>query len=277
MSRTAETLKQELAAMGRSSYPILDMHAHMGNHGGGFMSANTPEKQLYFMDRANVKCATFVGHRGLFIGPEGVYEDLAIAKRYPGRFKLYYPVIAPMLEDYPGLQMVEENNEFIGLKFLCDYHGAPLSDPRHTPFWEYADARRLPVLVHTGGKSPLDGPEEAEKILGRYHNLSFIAGHSFMGDPAAAARLAGAYENIYLELTAVLTWRGPLEVFAEAGLLQKVLFGVDAPWFSYEYYIGALLSAEITDEQRKDIFWRNALGVYQKAGINIESDWRINV
>ena len=267
------TLAQQIRENGRNVYPILDMHAHMGNHGKAFMSVNTPEEQLKYMDRAAVQCTAFIGHKALFVGPEGVYEDLAVAKRFPGRFKLYYPVVTPMLDDYPGLRMVEEHEEYIGLKFLCDYYGVTLSDPRHTPFWEYADARRLPVLVHTW-KSDCNGVAEAEKILKRFPNLTFIAGHSFRGDTPGAVRLAQEYENLYLELTAVLTWKGSLEQFAQAGLLSKVLFGVDAPWFSYEYSIGALLSADITDEQRKDILRRNALGVFNKAGIDIDNNDR---
>lgn len=44
---------------------------------------------------------------------------------------------------------------------------------------------------------------------------------------------------------------------AECGSTRMV-FGTDAPWFNYPYYIGSLLGADITDEDRRNICYRNA-------------------
>ena len=194
--------------------------------------------------------------------------DLAVARGFPGRFMLYYPVVAPMLAQYPGLRALEENPEFAGLKFLCEYYGVPFSDPRHEPFWEYADDRGLPVLVHTW-KTRNSGFREAEKILGRYRNLTFIAGHSFMGETDLAAKMGGAYGNLYYELTAVLNWKGAFEPLQREGVLDRVLFGVDAPWFSYEYYLGALDSTGVSEREKGMILRGNALKVLAKAGITV--------
>ena len=37
-----------------------------------------------------------------------------------------------------------------------------------------------------------------------------------------------------------------------------MLFGTDLPWFSPLHGIGCVLSAEITDEDRRNILYRNA-------------------
>ena len=42
----------------------------------------------------------------------------------------------------------------------------------------------------------------------------------------------------------------------EAGS-EKIVFGTDLPWFSTFYYVGAILEADITDEDRRNIFYRN--------------------
>jgi len=65
--------------------------------------------------------------------------------------------------------------------------------------------------------------------------------------------------NVLLELTAVPDERtGVIEKFVREAGSTKVVFGTDFPWFSHHYYIGAVLAADITDEERRDIFCRNA-------------------
>ncbi len=44
---------------------------------------------------------------------------------------------------------------------------------------------------------------------------------------------------------------------AECGS-TRIVFGADAPWFNHHYYIGSLLGADITDEDRRNICYRNA-------------------
>jgi predicted TIM-barrel fold metal-dependent hydrolase len=152
----------------------------------------------------------------------------------------------------------------VGFKFLCDYYGVALSDKRHLPYWEYANDNRLLVLCHTWGQSPFDGPEEAEKILSKYPDLVLIAGHSFHGQWDKAVELASRYPNLYLELTAVLDDRGALELFVEKLGSERILFGVDLPWFSYYYGIGAVLSARISDEARRNILYRNGVKLLER-------------
>ena len=270
MINPGSALAQEIWEKGYAAdCPILDMHAHMFNHSGGYMIADTPEKMLAFMDRSNVKLTVFAGHKVLFGGPRWIENDLTVAQAYPDRFKLYHPVVSPLLNPEEDLRRVAEHGEYIGFKFLCDYYKVPLSDERHTPYWQYANDHHMPVLAHTWGQSPYNGPAEAEKVLSRWPGLSLLAGHSFRGDWEEAIALGKKYKNLYLEMTAVPHARNRFERFVEAGLIKQIVFGVDAPWFSYDAYVGAFLSADISDEDRRDIFYRNARGIFKKANLQI--------
>ena len=246
--------------------PILDFHAHMGGFYGGYIPNRNAEGMLHSMDRCNTVLTCFCSHHSLFAPQVGVNEDLLIARSYQNRLKAYHIVSSNSLSPEEDLARVEANADcYVGFKFLCDYYGVPLSDERHTPYWEYADQHGLLVLCHTWGGSQMDGPEEAEKVLSRYHNLKLIAGHSFFGQWEQAIRLSKQYTNLYLELTAVLHNRGPLDLFVKELGSQRILFGVDLPWFSYYHGIGAVLSADISDEDRRNIFYRNGkklLGQY---------------
>ena len=252
-----------------ASCPIIDMHAHMFNAYETIMLPDTAEKQLAEMDRAGVELSVFCSHDALFGGFPFFDEDLAVAKRWPDRFKMYQVVFSPDCDPERDLPYWEKNPEIVGLKFHGDTYKVPLSDPRHTPYFDFADERKLPILFHTWGGSAYDGAEEAEKILEKWHSFTFIVGHSFRGTPEEAIRLAKLYPNVVLELTAVLSQQGMVDSFVEAGLEDRIVFGVDCPWFSYPFGIGALLSARMTDEQRRKIFYKNALTVLRKAGVDL--------
>lgn len=244
--------------------PIIDMHAHMFNYAGGRMIADTPKKVLSYMERANVRLAVFSSHRTLMDGLCADY-DLNIWKSYPKNFRLYYPVLSKKANPERDIRIVDENPAYIGFKFLCDYYRVPLEDERHEPYLEYANTKKMPILCHTWGKSEFDGVNNARKVLKRYSDLTLLAGHSFRGDEDEACKIGAEFENLYFELTAVLSQTGRLEKFLKSGFSKRIVFGVDAPWFSYHSYIGALLSAGIDDDTIKDILFRNALTVLNKS------------
>jgi predicted TIM-barrel fold metal-dependent hydrolase len=147
---------------------------------------------------------------------------------------------------------------YVGFKFLADYHGRKLTDDGYRSALELADARGLSVLLHTWGGSGFNGHEEVRAVAGKYPGAKLIMGHSLHGDWDRAIAIARQFPNTYLELTAVLDEQGALEKFVDNLGSERILFGTDFPWFDFHYYIGAILGAQITDEDRRNIFYRNA-------------------
>ncbi|MCK5795755.1 MAG: amidohydrolase family protein, partial [Deltaproteobacteria bacterium] len=85
---------------------------------------------------------------------------------------------------------------------------------------------------------------------------------------ARAIELANTFPNLYLELTAVPDERGAVEQLLAGAGSCKLVFGTDFPWFSHNYYIGALLGTGMDDDALRDILYRNAqriLNTPQKA------------
>lgn len=245
--------------------PIIDFHAHMGDNGGIFLPKSTPDAMINTMDACNTILTCFCGHEALFVPSIGEKLDIAAVKKYPNKFKAYHAVVSRYLKPEDDIARVRENPDvFIGFKFLCDYYGVPLSDSRHDKYWEYANDNSLLVLAHTWGGSNHNGCKEAEKVLSKYPDLVFIAGHSFHGEWDKAVELTKKYPNLYLELTAVLDDRGPLDMFVQEIGSERILFGTDLPWFSTHHGIGAVLSAEMTDEDRRNIFYRNGVKLLKK-------------
>ncbi|MDO8685076.1 MAG: amidohydrolase family protein, partial [Clostridiales bacterium] len=260
-----------------SDCPILDFHAHMDSYGGGYLPKKSAEEILTTKDSTNTVLTCFCGHENLFNPAYDKERDIKVALKYPDRYKAYFAVASKQSDVDSDLQLYDKYSEaLVGFKFHNHFYKIALSDPCQNAYWEYADRHRLFVLAHTWSGSPYNGIEEVEKILKKYPDIVFIAGHSIYGEWEGAARLARQYPNFYLELTAVLHLRGAVDYLVEKSGSEKILFGTDLPWFSTYHGIGALLSAKIGDDDRRNIFYRNGQKLLKRfcwyENLHIEED-----
>jgi predicted TIM-barrel fold metal-dependent hydrolase len=218
------------------------------------------KEMIRTMDECGVRMLVFSHHMALFAPDLGNVPAVEAVRRYPDRLRAYCAVNP----NYPELLCADlatfeaHSDVYVGFKFLPDYHGIALSDERYRPAWEYADRQGLLVLTHTWGDSALDGPAVVRQMADRYPRVKLLLGHSCHGEWDAAVQLAHDFENTYLELTAIFDDRGILEKFVREVGSDRMLFGTDLPWFDPHHAIGALLSADITDDDRHNICHRNA-------------------
>jgi uncharacterized protein len=254
-------LAKEFWEQGKSAAcPIIDMHGHMGEMASIYFPRGDTASMIGTMDSCGVKLLVFSHHLSLFAPNLGNQPSIDAVRQYPDRLRAYC-VINP---NYPEIAAREIDafetyrDVFVGFKFLSDYHKVPLTDERYQPAWEYADQHGLLLLMHTWGGSAFDGPQCIRPMAERYPNVKILMGHSCHGDWDAAVSLANDFPNVYLELTAVFDNRGVLEKFASEAGSHKMLFGTDLPWFDPHQAVGALLTANLTDEDRHNICHRNA-------------------
>ena len=258
------TLKERFfASPSLPDCPIYDLHGHMGPLCGARLPYCSQDDMLRQMDRAGVRRVVFCHHAALFGADIGNRVNVEAVRKHPDRFKAYcgvngnYPdVIKRDLETFD-----DHSDVYVGFKFLADYHKVPVTDERCRSVWELAQARRLLVLLHTWGGSAFNGPDHVETAAKTYPDVRILMGHSCHGDWERATRLSKEYPNVYLELTAVLDECGVVEMFVKKAGADKIIFGTDTPWFNHHYYLGALLGADITDEDRRSILYRNALRI----------------
>lgn len=251
--------------------PIMDMHAHMHEWSGSLMPSASPEAMISTMDRCGTKLTVFCSHLALMCPEVGESANIGPVRQYPRRFRAYHAVLPGCLNPAEDTGSVDGNPDvYVGYKFLCDYQSVALSDARFAPYWSHADGRGLLALCHTWGGSPYDGADEVRKIASNYHNVKIICGHSFHGDWDNGFTLA-EYPNVYFELTAVLDDRGVLEKLVEKVGADRILFGTDLPWFSTHHGVGAVLSADIADDDRHAILHGNAERLLRNAPFHM--DW----
>lgn len=240
--------------------PVYDLHGHMGPFFGAHLPQASPESVVKAMGRAGVRLLVFCHHAALFTPDIGNRANVETVRRFPDKLRAYcginpnYPdTLREDLATYDAYLDV-----YVGLKFLADYHGCPLSDDRCRPAWELADDRRLPVLVYTWGGSPFNGAREIIAVAERYTNARILMAHSLHAEWDVAIGVVNEFPNVYFDLCAVLDDRGALETFVQRVGSERIVFGTDYPWFDFHYYIGAVLGADITDEDRRNILYRNA-------------------
>ncbi len=127
-----------------------------------------------------------------------------------------------------------------GIKLLPMYAGFRPDDERLDALWQYATAKRLPVLLHTGttfvAQAPLECtlPRHVDAVAIRFPDVKLIMAHlshPYEGECIATFR---KHPNVYADLSA-LHYR-PLQLYhslmlvQEYGVWDKVLFGSDYPF-----------------------------------------------
>lgn len=241
--------------------PVVDAHAHLGAWSGIFFPCAEPAEMVRRMDRAGVRTAVLSSHASLSSPDLGNRPSLDAARAFPGRLRAYC-VCDPndpeaMEADLASYEAHED--AYAGLKLHGEMHGVPYSDGRYRPAWEFAERRGLPVLAHTWGGSERTGLGELRTVLESHPGVRLIAGHSLHDRWGEAVDLARRFPGVFLDLCAVLDERtGVLERFVGEVGSGRVLFGTDVPWFDHHYYVAGVVAAEISEEDMRNVLYRNA-------------------
>jgi predicted TIM-barrel fold metal-dependent hydrolase len=196
------------------------------------------------------------------IGSDPLESNDIVARaceRHPGRF-LGVCYVNPVLLS-PEEQMAEvrrrvEGQGFVALKPYVRT-GLRYDDPLYQPCWEYADARGLYVLVHTGG--PAGEMDMVAALARRYPAAQWVVAHS--GGSFAMARSVAAVmkqcPNVWAELTLTPVTNGVIEwMVGEVGD-DRILFGTDAPMRDPRPQFGWVVWSDLPVESRRRILGEN--------------------
>jgi uncharacterized protein len=264
------------------SCPIIDMHGHMGPYVGLFLPGAPLDVMRKTLERYGVRRIVCVPHVGMVTNPEkGNNLIQQVIDLYPEQF-LGYCIINPNFPEIAKKSIDNFDNfrGFIGFKLWPDYHFHPVNSKVYEEALEYANLKKLTVLVHTWGGSEFDSPAQLCKVAQKFPEATFLMGHSGFGEWKNSVRIAKESKNVYLELTAVYASHdfslqpygsgapkdllsdpfinGVIEYMIDKAGSDKIVFGTDMPWYSPLYGAGAILFSHISDEDRHNILHRNA-------------------
>lgn len=244
-------------------YPLIDIHTHMGPEYCIYYPSHDADSMVEYMDECGIGMIVSAPCEDLFVKGYQRKDITDAMARYPDRIKGYFsfnpnhPATAQEME-----RTFRENPGYVGLKFLPDYHRTNITDPSYADALAFADERSLLVLSHTWGLSmngeQCNSADKIATILEKYPNIRFIMGHSIQGQTELAIDLAKNFANAYLDLCDTGRFNGMVEKMVASVGAEKVLYATDAPMQGYRFIQGAVLAADITDEERRLIFRGNA-------------------
>lgn len=246
--------------------PVYDMHGHMGTHNAIYFKRCEAPEMVAHLRRIGVKRLVFSHHAALW-GAMRNAEVAEICRRFPDILRMYV-AINPHYPDHIREDLAQFDRwtpYAIGLKFLPDYHQTAANDPAYKYAMAFAAERGLPILAHTWGGSACDGGAVMLEVAQHYPQAKFFLGHSIFGEWSFAERCVKETSgNVWLELTAIPGERGVIEDLVKRVGSERLLFGTDMPWFDEYQAVGGVLSADITEDDIRNILYRNAQQILGK-------------
>lgn len=168
----------------------------------------------------------------------------------------------------------------------AQYAGLSISDPKYDPYLALAEEFDVPVAIHLGtmpagttfdpccrlARAAFGHPETVEGALNKHPKLRINLMHSGWPYVEEAEAMMMLYDNVNVD-TGALSWLLPLPAFhdylrrlVDAGFGKRVMFGSDHMYWPD----GIGLAVEhveaagfLTNEQRRDIFYNNAVAFYK--------------
>lgn len=187
---------------------------------------------------------------------------LAAMERYPGRI-LGYCFVNPGYhrEAIEEIKRCIDGHGMIGVKLYNQYLA---SDPAVFPVVEQTIEMGVPILHHAG--HPTDPASRAAQphisdgvhfaqLAAQYPEALIIEGHiGGGGDWEWSIKAVRNAPNVYLDTSGSVVDNGIIEFAVEVLGTERLLFGTD---MTMEGGVGKILGAELTEDQREMIFYRN--------------------
>ena len=235
---------------------VIDFHGHPGRWG---VSNLDPGPVFRAMDAVGIDRSVLfdIWH------PEGRRaNDLtaSLVAAHPDRL-IGFAYVSPLMPEtlVPELERAIDQLGLKGIKLYPPFVEPPLSDPAWWPIYEFADDRGLVVLWHTGIE-PGSWPRYMGEVVGRFPGARFVSGHSGNCPPMRrqAIDVALDHPNVYLETCSTFRTPGVIEQLVEEAGAERVLFGSDIPLMDPRAQLGKIITADISDDDKRLILGANA-------------------
>lgn len=250
---------------------IIDAHAHMSADGhysiSDLIMKNSDAKSMVnAMDDLGIDCTCTVPWEG--IATNGTNANLTCQKAmrdFPGRFLSYASCNPNYKEELETVipRFHEQDQGFIGIKPYYPKHGYDILGEKYKEWYEYADRRKMPVLLHTGISGiHLKIPE----LCRRYPNISLLMAHSASSYQNAddLIKIVKEFENTYLEITYTSLTRGIIKYMVDRVGADRVLFGTDTPMRDPAPQLAWIAYADISLEDKKKIMGGNMMKILER-------------
>lgn len=250
---------------------VIDFHSHAGNWGRYTMDDNI-DSYVHVMDKAGVDIACI---NCVFHGDSRIGNDMAetFVSKYPSRFRH----VAYVNPHYPEnvIQELERCFDQLGslfIKIYPDYFQKANDDPAYFPAYEFANDRKLAIMMHAA--FPFDPPglnitERFTNLSNRFPNIKWVLAHAGGGavttsdqkpffEHSASGEAAKEIPQVYLETCSSATAFNCIEAAVDAAGEDKVLFGTDMTLMDARQQIAKITTSTLSEDIKIKILGENA-------------------
>lgn len=257
-------------------YQKIDAHEHTDLYHGG------PEVQIDSADRLGIE--KLVLSKPVVGTAKGTPEEfrecnntvLKAMKQYPDRI-LGQLTLNPVY----GKESLEEitrcmDQGMVGIKV---YYQVKINDPLFYPIIEKAIDLRILILMHANCQLGMGGyrmkydfrespntsiPDDFVDAAKRYPEAMFQYAHTGGGgDWEYACKAIRNYPNIYVDTSGSNNEAGMIDFVLSCVGEDRLFFATDS---SYYQGVGNVLASNLSESQRKKIFFENYNGILRKGG-----------
>jgi predicted TIM-barrel fold metal-dependent hydrolase len=251
---------------------IVDAHTHLGSFASFYGPENTVADLLALMDHLGIDVAVQIHGASIMECFEEAYEQsVAAFEESGGRL----PFALTFHPHYAGesLALIERSLEHPGgvaIKIHPGQHQVWPESPAYEPVWDLAAARGVPIITHSWALSDYNPtqrfatPEHFEHSVASYPQVNLVLGHAggrYEGH-LAAAKLARAHPNVYVDLSGDVYSFGFIEWLVEQIGADRILFGTDVNWMDPRTHLGRVLDAGISPQEKALILGENACRIF---------------
>ena len=241
---------------------IIDIHAHLGPYWNMHIPSNDADEMVRMMDLCGIDKVVVSSHVG--ISSDFVFgNDLVIEAIRTHRGRIYGACGAN--GNYPELSVEElhrcfsQEKEMKIIKIHPFLAKCKMDDPRMKGIYEFASDRKLMLLTHTWLEGDSYGSLEIFRNVAKdYLDITWIMGHS--GGTYGnyhAVQIVNELDNVLLDITMSTCPARQIEYFVSNVGSEKVLFGTDNPFLDPRPQVGRVGLAEISHQDRVNIFGAN--------------------
>ncbi len=242
---------------------IIDAHGHFGTTDSLYNPVVDAEALVAAVRRNGVSRIYVTPLRRRPSDTQDRNEALAtVLRAYPRELSGYFRVD---LDDPAGQgsTMVRAIDQWgmIGLKLHCAWAERSIEHPDFVAALQFADQRRLPVLVHS-----IDRPEAFARICANYPDLRILVAHNGGTDSDDAAgwmEMIRRTPNCYLDMCWSRCYRGALRRVVDAFGPEKLLFATDFVFKDQSFELGRLLGADLPHDVKQQLAFDNAIQFYE--------------
>lgn len=241
----------------------IDAHAHLGPW---FEERDTftAEGFVALQERAGIERTVVTSAAALFT--ELVYgNEWTIQQAERLDHLLVWLVLNPLKprESFELLDRFKDHPKVVGFKIHPVLHKYPADIKAAFRLLERLEPLGLPVLSH-GENESYAAPGRLRRLSKGFPSLTIITAHFGAGQPGQMEEAIDALQdcetgNLYTDMgTARAIRTGTIAQMVRAVGADRILFGTDSPLYEPMAFPALLAAADITDEEREQIAYKNA-------------------